>query len=293
MVRSAYKVIDVHVHMTPLEMFKDDVRSIIASDRYYDPNMYEHLTRSPAKLVELLDEWGVERVNIVSYVAEDVMGLGYEHVDFVGRYCAEYPDVLRPMMSADPRDPAAVEKLEHYRSLYGSDWIKLHPVHQLFRPNAYRPEEGGLSILENIYEYAEANDIPVTFHTGTSIFPRSRNKYGDPMFLDDVAVDFPRLRIVMAHGGRPLSSWMNTTYYLMRRHKNIYLDISSIPPGKLLAYFPRLLDVVDRVLFGTDWYSLGVKNIRDNADQIIGLKLGDDITRKILHDNALTLFKGT
>jgi predicted TIM-barrel fold metal-dependent hydrolase len=50
------------------------------------------------------------------------------------------------------------------------------------------------------------------FHAGTSIFPGARNKCGDPIHVDDVAVDFPELKIVLAHGGRlygwtQLSSW--------------------------------------------------------------------------------------
>ena len=68
----------------------------------------------------------------------------------------------------------------------------------------------GVNELEIIYRAAEANGIPVMFHTGTSIFPGARNKYGDPIYLDDVAVDFPKMKILLAHGGRPL--WMDTAF---------------------------------------------------------------------------------
>ena len=76
--------------------------------------------------------------------------------------------------------------------------IKIHPPHQLFYPNDYL---NGLNELELLYRAAEANGIPVMFHTGTSIFPGARNRYGDPMYIDDVAVDFPQMKILMAHGG--------------------------------------------------------------------------------------------
>ena len=56
------------------------------------------------------------------------------------------------------------------------------------------------------------------------------------MYVDDIAVDFPKLKILLAHGGRPL--WMNTAFFLVRRHRNVYLDISGIPPKTLLKYFP-------------------------------------------------------
>jgi predicted TIM-barrel fold metal-dependent hydrolase len=65
--------------------------------------------------------------------------------------------------------------------------IKIHPPHQLLFPNDYLR---GVKELEIIYRAAEANGIPVMFHTGTSIFPGARNTYGDPIYVDDVAVDF-------------------------------------------------------------------------------------------------------
>ena len=59
-----------------------------------------------------------------------------------------------------------------------------------------------LPALEMIYRRAEERRLPVMFHTGTSIFPGARNIYGDPIHLDEVAVDCPGMTIVMAHGGR-------------------------------------------------------------------------------------------
>src|SRR5438445_11873834 len=99
-------------------------------------------------------------------------------------------------------------------------------------------------------------------HTGTSIFPGARSKYGNPMELDDVAIDFPDLPLVMAHGGRPL--YMEEAFVILRRHGRVRLDVSGIPPSKLLEYFPRLTEIADRVLWGTDWPSPGVKDLRQN-----------------------------
>ncbi len=125
-------------------------------------------------------------------------------------------------------------------------------------------------------------------HTGTSIFPGARSKYGNPMELDDVAIDFPDLRIVMAHGGRPL--YMEEAFFVLRRHKQVWLDVSGIPPVRLLEYFPRLAEVADRVLWGTDWPSPGVKDMRLNIDQFLTLPLGDSHKKAILETNALALF---
>ncbi|MDG6904463.1 MAG: hypothetical protein JRN20_01610 [Nitrososphaerota archaeon] len=66
------------------------------------------------------------------------------------------------------------------------------------------------------------------FHTGTSIFSRARIKYGDPIYLDDVAIDFPKTEDSMAHGVRPF--WMGAASFILRRHRNVYFDIVGIPP---------------------------------------------------------------
>jgi hypothetical protein len=89
------------------------------------------------------------------------------------------------------------------------------------------------------------------------------------MYLDDLLVDFPNLKIIMAHGGRPL--WMNECFFLIRRSSNVYMDISSIPPQRLLDYFPRLEEIADRVMFGSDWPGPGPKGIRINVEQFLAL----------------------
>jgi len=80
------------------------------------------------------------------------------------------------------------------------------------------------------------------------VFPGARNKYGDPIYVDDVAVDFPKLKILLAHGGRPL--WMDTAFFLIRAACKCYLDISGIPPKKLLEYFPRLEEIAAKTRLG-------------------------------------------
>jgi hypothetical protein len=163
--------------------------------------------------------------------------------------------------------------------------IKIHPPHQLIYANDYL---NGVKELETIYRAAEANGIPVMIHTGTSIFPAARNKYGDPIYLDDVAVDFPGLKILMAHGGRPI--WMKTAFFLLRRHRNVYLDISGIPPKLLLEYFPRLEEIAKRTLFGTDWPSPGIPDIKKNMDQFQELALSVEIKEQILSKTALGIW---
>jgi predicted TIM-barrel fold metal-dependent hydrolase len=107
------------------------------------------------------------------------------------------------------------------------------------------------------------------------------------MELDDVALDFPDLTIIMAHGGRPL--WMDEAFFILRRHKNVYLELSGIPPAKLLDYFPRLPEIGDRVVWGTDWPSPGVSDLRRNLDRFLKLPLPADLKDKITRTTPLAL----
>lgn len=166
------------------------------------------------------------------------------------------------------------------------DGVKIHPPHQDLAADAYRT--GDCPDLAIVYEECAARGVPVMFHTGTSVFPGARSRLGDALVLDDVAVDFPTLPIIMAHGGRPL--WSEQAFFVMRRHKNMWLDISGIPPRSLLESFPRLAEIGDRVLFGTDWPSPGVKSLRRNLDDVLALPVGADLADKIVRQNALRLF---
>jgi predicted TIM-barrel fold metal-dependent hydrolase len=225
-------ITDCHIHISPLDMFKPSALELMRAKR---PNFaqIEEYCRSPKAFLKFLDAAGVERAALINYVAPEVIGLAAGVNQFVSDYVKEDPKRLLSCGSLHPRHSTNILSDVEQLLRQGIRMIKIHPPHQVFFPNDYLR---GVSELEIIYRAAEANGIPVMFHTGTSIFPGARNKYGDPIYLDDVAVDFPRMRILLAHGGRPL--WMETAFFLVRRHPNVYLDISGIR-RRVCQYFPR------------------------------------------------------
>ena len=278
--------IDIHVHMQPLEMMKLDCLAVMRA-KQKDFEQILELTRDPGKFVALLDAAGIERAGIINYVAPVVMGFTEEVNVWAATYARDFRDLLLPFASLDPttvKDAAA--SMDRILNQLRLPALKLHPPHQLFYPNQYRD---GLKPLEIIYRLAEQARLPVMIHTGTSVFPGARNKYADPIYVDDVAVDFPDLPIIVAHGGRPL--WMDTAVFLVRRHPNVWMDISSSPPQNLLEYFPRLESIADKVLWGSDWPGPGVPGMKSNLDRFCQLPLSADAKRKILYDNAARLFK--
>jgi predicted TIM-barrel fold metal-dependent hydrolase len=276
------RVFDVHIHIQPWEMLKPEVLSMLSDPSHANA---KDILSSADNVVRFLDREGVERVCCINYVSPDVMGFTRETNDWIASFTRDHRDRLLPVGSVNPLHEINVRD-EICRVLdLGIRMIKIHPPHQLFSPNAYH---GELWQLAEIYRECESRGVPVMFHTGTSVFPRARNVFADPMPIDDVANDFPRLPIILAHAGRPL--YGETAFFLARRHANVRLDLSGIPPKALPRYVPRVADLADKVLWGTDWPSPGVTSPRKNVDDFLSLGLGEEVERKILWDNAARLF---
>lgn len=278
-------VTDIHIHVQPWRNLKPPVLAAMKRDKGPVFDRLMAIMDSPTELLKYMDASGIWRAGLINYPSPDVMGFGDETNDYVLEYVKAAPDRLLPVCGVHPRfskDPAGdVRRLADR----GMAFLKIHPPHQGFAANAYTT---GLAALGDIYRACAERKVPVMIHSGTSIFPGARSKYGPPIDIDDLPIDFPDLTVIMAHGGRPL--WMEQAFFLMRRHKNVWMDISGIPPAKLLEYFPRLDEIADRVLWGTDWPSPGVKDMRENLDRFLALPLADDVKRKVTAENALRLF---
>ena len=280
-------VTDVHVHIQPFEMLKPDIVASMRREKQ-DFDVLVRISRDPKAFLALLDEVGVERACLINYVAPEVMGYTDKVNDYVVEYAKADRERLLPFASVHPRFTKEPEKA--IRRLIRDDrvaGIKIHPPHQLFEPNAY--VDGSMPALRTLYEEAADAQVPVMIHTGTSVFPGARSKFGNPLAVDDVAVDFPRLPIILAHGGRPF--WCEEAFFVIRRHPNVYFDIASIPPKRLLHYFPRLEEIADRTLFGSDWPGPGVPGIAANLRAFRALKIGAGAKRKILSENATRIWK--
>jgi len=279
------RITDVHIHIQPWRQLKPSVQEAMRKGKEDHWEFLISVMDDPQALLEVMDRSRVWRVGLVNYPSPDIMGFDDSTNTFAAKYAQANPERLLPyggVHARFTRDPAGdVDRLIDL----GIRLLKVHPPHQAFPANAYTD---GLTALGKIYRRCEERGLPVMIHTGTSIFPGARSKYGNPMELDDVAIDFPNLQLVMAHGGRPL--YMEEAFFILRRHGKVRLDVSGIPPSKLLEYFPRLTELTDRVLWGTDWPSPGVKDLRQNIDQFLALPLTKEQQQAILETNALALF---
>ncbi len=278
------QITDVHIHVQPWWEMKPGILEAMTRGRS-DLDELHRIMKSPAHLLRRMDEDGIARAVLVNYPSPEKMGFGHGANEYVTRYCAAAPDRLIPMGGVHPRFTEDAGAEVRRAAEAGVRALKVHPPHMGFAANAYLD---GLDGLRAVYDEAQRLGLPVMIHTGTSIFPGARSRLGEPMTADDVAVDFPDLRVILAHGGRPL--WMEQAFFLVRRFPNVFMDVSSIPPRAALRYFPRLVEIADKVLYGSDWPSPGVRSMAGNARDFQDLPLPREAIVKIMETNARTLF---
>ncbi|KMK66556.1 amidohydrolase family protein [Puniceibacterium sp. IMCC21224] len=170
----------------------------------------------------------------------------------VARLCAENDDILIPFASIDPwKGKMAVREARRLVRDYGVRGFKFHPTMQGFYPND--------RMAYPLYEAIQDEGALALFHTGqTGVGSGMRGgmgmrlKYSHPMAIDDVAVDFPDLGIVMAHPSFP---WQEEALSVAQHKPNVYIDLSGWSP----KYFPEILIrysntlLKKKMLFGSDW----------------------------------------
>lgn len=264
-------IVDYHTHVPAYEPFTRSYEDLLAQAW----GSVEHLLArfpGPQQALATFAEAGVDYTVVLAEIAPITTGIASNEA--VAAWCAESPRLI-PFASINPHltlNPAA--ELRRLVTDQGFRGLKLYPTYQYFYPND--------PLVYPIYAAAQDLGIPITFHTGSSVFKGSRLKYGDPLFLDDVAVDFPDLVLVMAHGGRPC--WYDHAFTMARFHANVYLELAGLPPGRLLRYFPELERIAHKTLFGSDWPS--VATLKENVAAVQALPLSQAARDAILGGNA-------
>jgi hypothetical protein len=237
-----------------------------------DPEALAGSVLTPEGVTRYLGENGVDYAVALAEISPITTGVLSNEA--VVELCQEV-DCLIPFCSINPFLVADLAgELERYVTDLGFRGLKLYPTYHHFYANSSR--------MYPLYAKAQELGIPVMIHTGSSIFRGARLKYGDPLYMDDVAVDFPELTLLMVHSGRGF--WYDRAYFLARLHANMYMEIAGLPPQKLLNYFPELERVADKVIFGSDWP--GMPHIGRNIEIIRGLPLREETKEKILGGNA-------
>lgn len=138
-------------------------------------------------------------------------------------------------------------------------------------------------------------DIPIRFHTSMNYASDKAMDLGRPIYLDEVARDFPELTIIAGLGGWP---WVPELVGLARRHANVFLDLAAhrpkyiAKPGsgfEMMLQFGNTL-LQDKVLFASSWMTLSLP-LKQVIQEMNELPLKDSVKQKWMHDNAARLLK--
>jgi predicted TIM-barrel fold metal-dependent hydrolase len=152
---------------------------------------------------------------------------------------------------------------------------KLYPADHDFHP--ITPE------LMEFYKQLERDRLVLMFHTGTTGQSDGIDEYGDPKLFKPILDECPDLTLIMAHAGKPI--WCDEAGEFAARYPNCHLDTAFMKPQKLLTYIPRLVELADKVLFGSDW-PVGVASLSAHIAEIRALGLPEDVLDKLFYHNA-------
>jgi hypothetical protein len=167
--------------------------------------------------------------------------------------------------------------------------IYLGYVHQWAYDEAYEPA----------YKLAEKYDVPVVFHTGDTYSTEAKLKYADPLTIDEVAVDHPKVNFVIAHCGNP---WIESAAEVAYKNPNVYLEGSALMIGDLkkrpeetidryvvkpISWIFGYVEDPSKLMFGTDWPLTDIASYVDTWKRAIP----KEHWKAVFHDNAARVFK--
>jgi predicted TIM-barrel fold metal-dependent hydrolase len=223
---------------------------------------------------------------IVFGITAHALGICTPH-EHVAALVRRSPRKFIGFMALDPSQPQAIEEMERGAKEFGLRGIKLYPVMSLYNPADPK--------LRPFFHRAIQLNLPILTHVGTSPATRGLLKYSLPLLIDELAVAFPDLKLIMAHLGHP---WQRDAVMVIRKHPNVYADISGIWHRPWQGYEALIVacewGVGQKLLFGSDfplWEpKRAIEGLGRLNDQVAGTplpKIPNELIDQILHRDIL------
>ena len=268
------KIIDVHTHPCFHGSLMSEEFRVAATENGIDFTLEGFLKE--------MDDNGVERA-----VAISESGQGDPHV------AALKSDRILPAIAVDYRvnDKQFLKTLEAALSNGIFKAIKLWVGYYHFAPNERK--------CLPIYNLAQRYAVPIIIHTGDtwiSVTKKclSKVRYSHPLHVDEVAVEFPEVKFVLAHSGNP---WIDDASELAYKNENVFVDISGWFLGEISGPYARLMleklnfivayTGCDKILYGSDW---PLVRMEPYIRFVKEAGLSEQDLRKVFYDNALRVF---
>jgi uncharacterized protein len=209
--------------------------------------------------------------------------------DYVAEYVARDPERLVGFGAVDPSASDAIDELERMKHDLGLAGCKLGPIYQALDPLG--PE------FLRVCGALERLELPLLIHQGTTFARAGSLLQARPILLDEVALRFPELRIVIAHMGHP---FFEETVAVVRRHPHVYADVSALVSRRFMLW-NALVQAVEygvtrKLLFGTDFPFFTARQTMDGLRSVTGAAFGPhlpaidpDVVEEIIHRPSLEL----
>jgi predicted TIM-barrel fold metal-dependent hydrolase len=209
--------------------------------------------------------------------------------EYVAAFVSRAPQKLVGFASCDPTQPGHMQELEYAIEELKLGGLKMGPIYAGFDPRDER--------CRPVYAYCQARGIPVLFHTGTTFNRDAPLGFSRPWLFDEVAIQYPELRMVLAHLGHPFH---DECLAVIRKHPHVYADIAALYYRPWQFYNMLILaeeyQVMHKLLFGTDYPFAQAQPSIDglrNANHIIGdsplPRISSDAIEEILARDSFRL----
>ncbi len=299
-------IVDVHTHvwLFPEHLSEEVAREILAArlrrHRVAGLLNYPHPPTLPSetdpRAVNITPEahWAhaqhAERTVVLAFRSR-ALGIDASN-EYVARYVRQHPDRLIGFACVDPNDADAVDEFEHCVRNLGMRGLKLAPIYQHFDPSERR--------FFPLYAKANELGVPILWHMGATVLRRAPLKVSHPILLQDVALAFPELKMIVAHLGHP---WEVETVVLMRQSPNVWADISALH-YRAWRLYQMLVTAVeygvpDRLLLGTDFSAAtmpdtiaALRNVNESIKGTPLPKVPAEVIELIIHENWRGVLEG-
>jgi predicted TIM-barrel fold metal-dependent hydrolase len=269
---------------TEADEFRIMGRTVLAyyGGREWAPATKPRPGRTPEEFVAHMDKEGIAKTlvctnKMYSYKKRIPIGGMYYQEEEVYEAVKNHPGRLYGLAGYDPlKIMESCAKVEKAVKEYGFKGVYVHSYGYGLRPDdrKYYP----------LYETARSLDIPVSIQVGHSLEVMP-SEVGRPIYLDEIAIDFPGLILIGSHTGWP---WVDELIAMAYKHENVYMDVAAHRPK---YWEPQTLKNVDgRLRTKTVWGTNGANNFLDDWDE---LPIRDEAKNLVLRENALRIYKIT
>ncbi len=290
-------IIDIHCHPRFVEPQQGNIPphsdtkklDIIANPQQFGAaaglTAHQYYQRNPVMLsltdfIKQMDEAKIDKVGLINPAMK---GVAVRPTNVrVAQLLEKYPDRFIGFAGFDPNNGAeSVNEIEYAIKELGFSGLKTVAsfVELDINDRAFYP----------CYAKAEELHVPIIIHTGSAILEGVRVKHVHPLMVDDVAFDFPDLKIICSH----LGGWQYMDLLgMLVHHGNVFADISFWPLNPnysdLVPWSLLERTVPDKILFGSD-YPAG-QTPKEAAEAVRRLQISQNFRDKILGENASKVF---